>query len=64
MSIVAFTSEGIKVSSCDGGVTISKAGDSWGDPWPVQDSVISVRDVSSLIRALQQVQSEKSYDRW
>jgi len=63
MSIVAFAGE-IRVEATNTGVTLSKKGESWGDPWETPDCVFHVSDVSSLIRALQQVQSEKSYDRW
>jgi hypothetical protein len=63
MSIIAFAGD-IKVEATASGVTLTKKGESWGDPWPVQDEVLSVRDVSGLIRALQQVQSEKSYNEW
>lgn len=63
MSIVAFAGE-VRVEATNNGVTLSKKGDNWGDPWETPDSVFHVRDVSSLIRALQQVQSEKSYSEW
>jgi hypothetical protein len=63
MSIVAFAGE-IRVESTNSGVTLYKKGENWGDPWPVSDEYITVRDVAALIRALQQVQSEKSYSEW
>lgn len=63
MSIVAFAGDGIKISSTDKGVTIVQKGESWGDPWPVADSVITVNDISKLIQALQEVQSER-YSGW
>ena len=64
MSIVAFTSDGIRVSSTGTGVTLSKAGESWGDPWPTPNEVLTVNNVDSLIKALQAVQQQKSYDSW
>ncbi len=64
MSIVAFTSDGIKVTATSRGVTLSKAGESWGDPWSTPDEVLTINNVSSLIQALQSVQQQKSYDEW
>jgi hypothetical protein len=63
MSIVAFAGD-IKVTALDRGVLLTKKGESWGDPWPVQDETITVTDVDSLIQALRSVQQEKSYDTW
>lgn len=64
MSIVAFTSDGIKVTSTSRGVTLSKSGESWGDPWPTPDEVLTVNNVDSLIQALQAVRKQQSYDNW
>ncbi len=64
MSITAFTSDGIKVTSTSRGVTLSKAGESWGDPWPTPDEVLTVNNIDSLIQALKTVQQQKSYDSW
>lgn len=64
MSIVAFTSDGIKVTSTSRGVTLFKSGESWGDPWPMHDDSITSNDVDSLIQALQAVQQQKSWDNW
>ena len=54
----------ITVTATKRGVCITKAGESWGDPWPVASSSIEVVDVEGLIKALQLVQNQKSYDSW
>lgn len=65
MSTTAFTSDGIRVSSnSSGGVTLSKAGENWGDPWPVPDEVLHVKSTISLIKALQAILENESNERW
>lgn len=54
----------ITVTSTDRGVCINKKGENWGDPWPVADSSIEVVDVEGLIKALQLIQKQKSYNSW
>lgn len=54
----------ITVTSTTIGVRITKKGESWGDPWPIADSSIEVADVEGLIKALQAVQKQKSWDEW
>jgi len=63
VSNVAFTN-GITVTATNTGVLLTKAGESWGDPWPIADSSIEVRDVEGLIQALRLVQKQKSWDNW
>lgn len=65
MSTTAFTSDGIRVSmDSSGGVTLTKAGESWGDPWPTPNEVLHVKSPRSLIKALQTVLENESYERW
>ena len=64
MSIVAFTSEGIKVSSTRDGVIISQFSENWGDPWQTPEYTITVNNIPELIRALQEVKLQKDYDEW
>jgi hypothetical protein len=54
----------ITITSTTHGVCITKKGESWGDPWPIADSSIEVRDVEGLIQALRLVQKQKSWDNW
>lgn len=61
MTIVAYAGD-IKVSVGKSGVILTKAGESWGDPWPVSDTVMSVTNVDALIQALQQAQREQFFD--
>ena len=61
MTIVAYAGD-IKVSVGKRGVILTKAGESWGDPWPVSDTVMSVTNVDALIQALQQAQREQFFD--
>lgn len=62
MSIVAFAGD-IRVEATNNGVTLSKRGESWGDPWSTPDDILHVKDVTALIQALQEVQREK-YNSW
>ena len=61
--MLAFLPDGTKVSLNDNSVTLTKPGESWGDPWPTANQSITISDVSALIRCLTEMKREQ-YSEW